>query len=104
MKINFTVRFKNPVFWFSIILAILSPVLTYFGMEAKDLTTWKAVADLFMQTIQNPYLLVLIGVGIYNTTIDPTTSGISDSSRALTYTKPAPNANKTQEMEKTEND
>lgn len=91
MKINWKVRFSNPTYWINIALAIITPILAYFGIEAKDLNTWGAVYDTIIRTIANPYLLVLIAIGIYNATVDPTTSGISDSARALTYIKPAPN-------------
>lgn len=88
MKINWQVRFKNPQFVGQLLISIFVPVLTYFGLEAKDLTTWKSVVDLFMNAISNPYVLIMIVVSVFNAVNDPTTVGLTDSARALTYTEP----------------
>ncbi len=85
---NIKVRFKNPVFWASVILSVLTPILAYMGLELKDLTTWQMLGEILMQAISNPYVIMLVVVNIYNTLIDPTTTGITDSYRALTYTEP----------------
>ena len=37
--INWKIRFKNPVFYMQLILAVLTPVLAYMGLTVKDLTT-----------------------------------------------------------------
>lgn len=88
MKINWTVRFKNPQWWAQIALAVILPVLGYYGMTGADITTWGAVWDTFLRAISNPYVLVLAIVSAYNAVIDPTTAGIGDSTQALTYTVP----------------
>ncbi|MGX6993931.1 phage holin [Vagococcus penaei] len=88
-NINWKVRFSNPQFWIQVAVSILVPILTYFGIEAKDLTEWHIVGDLFVKAISNPYVLVMILVSLYNAVIDPTTKGVKDSSKALTYTKPS---------------
>lgn len=88
MKINWKVRFKNPVFIGQLILSIFTPILAYAGLTASDLTTWKAVGDLIIGAISNPYVIGLVGVSVWNALNDPTTSGISDSVNALSYTKP----------------
>lgn len=88
MKINWKVRFKNPQFVAQVLISVFVPVLTYFGLEAKDLTTWKAVIDLFINAISNPYVLLMIVVSVFNAVNDPTTVGLTDSNRALTYTEP----------------
>ena len=89
MKINWKVRAKNPAFWGSIALSVIGPILTYFGLAWDDMTTWAAIGDLFVRAIQNPVVVVAVAFNVYNTIIDPTTSGIGDSKRALTYDKPA---------------
>lgn len=89
MKINWKVRFKNPAFWVQIAVSVLAPILSYFGLKWSDLTTWAAVGDVLWQAIQNPVVVVAVLVGIYNTCIDPTTQGLSDSVRALGYNTPA---------------
>ncbi len=43
MKINWKVRLKNPYFYVALVLAIVAPVGTYFGVNAEDLTTWPAI-------------------------------------------------------------
>ena len=86
--INWKIRFKNPVFYMQLILAVLTPVLAYMGLTVKDLTTWAAVGNVLLQAVSNPYVLALVLVSVWNAVNDPTTSGISDSTNALTYDKP----------------
>ena len=86
--INWKIRFKNPVFYMQLILAVLTPVLAYMGLTVKDLTTWAAVGNVLLQAVSNPYVLALVLVSVWNAVNDPTTSGISDSANALTYDKP----------------
>ena len=88
MKINLKVRFKNPVFIAQLILAILTPILAYAGLTFQDLTSWDALGKLLLGAISNPYVLGLIAVSVWNALNDPTTAGVKDSTRALTYTRP----------------
>ncbi len=88
MKINWKVRIKNPWFWGEIGLAILVPILGYFGITAADLTSWKVVGEVLFEAVKNPYVLSLVVVSCFNAIIDPTTKGVSDSKQALTYTMP----------------
>lgn len=88
MKLNLKVRFKNPVFITQLVLAIFTPILAYAGLTAQDLTTWKALGDLMFSAIRNPYVLCLVAISIWNALNDPTTSGVSDSARALSYQTP----------------
>lgn len=87
-QINWKVRLKNAQFWISLALAILAPLFAYYGITGADLTTWSAVWNLIVKAVSNPYVLVTIGVSVYNAVIDPTTKGISDSKQALTYKAP----------------
>lgn len=86
---NLKVRVKNPVFWIQIGLAILAPILTYFGLTEADLTSWKIVGDTLLQAVSNPYVCGMVAVSVWNALNDPTTAGVKDSERALTYDKPA---------------
>ena len=86
--INWKLRFKNPMFVVQLVLSIVIPIVGYFGMEVKDLTSWSIVGDLFLQAISNPYVLSLIVVSVYNAVLDPTTKGVKDSDRALNRVKP----------------
>ena len=85
---NWKVRFKNPLFIAQMVLAVLTPILAYAGLTVKDLTTWKALGDLLIGALSNPYVLGLVVVSLFNAVTDPTTSGVKDSKQALTYTKP----------------
>ena len=88
MKINWLVRFKNPYFWIQIGIAILMPILAYLGLSVEDLTTWGKVGQVLLEAISNPYVLGLVVVSVFNAIQDPTTKGLSDSDRAMTYTEP----------------
>jgi len=86
--INYKVRFRNPVFIAQLILAVLTPILAYAGLTMQDLTTWKALGDLLLGAVKNPYVLSLVVVSVFNAVTDPTTAGVKDSERALTYDFP----------------
>ena len=88
MKINWKVRFKNPVFLFQLILTAFAPVLAYTGLSWEGLTTWQSVGDLIIQSYSNPFLLGLVIIALYNQLTDPTTRGHLDSSQVMKYDKP----------------
>ena len=88
MKINWKVRFKNPVFWWSVVVAIIAPILTALGIEWQSVTSWARLWEIIREAVNNPVIVVAIAVSLYNTLVDPTTKGVSDSERALTYSKP----------------
>ena len=88
MKINLKVRFKNPMFYAQIILSVLTPILTYLGLTATDLSTWSILGEVLLKAISNPYVLSLVALNVYNTLVDPTTKGFGDSEQALTYDTP----------------
>lgn len=88
MKLNWKVRFNNPIFIAQIILAVLTPLLAYVGLSFEDLTTWGTLWDLIVQAYSNPYLLGLIVISVFNTVTDPTVRGLGDSKLALHYSKP----------------
>lgn len=88
MKINWRVRAKNPVFWCQILLAVLTPVLAYAGLTAEDLVSWSVLGGLLLEAVKNPYVLGLVVVSVWNAVNDPTTAGLSDSSRAMGYERP----------------
>lgn len=88
--INWKIRFNkdNLMFWFRFIGALLIPILAYMGLNFNDFTTWVIVWTVFLQFISNPFLVLITVVNALNMSIDPTTKGISDSKRAMTYTEP----------------
>ena len=89
-KMNWKVRFnrENIMFISQVIISVIVPILTYFGLQASDLTTWTKVGDTFISAISNPYVVVMALVSLFNAITDPTTKGISDSEKALTYESP----------------
>ena len=89
-KINWKVRFnkQNVLFIAQVIISVVVPILTYFGLQASDLTTWAKVWETFVAAISNPYVVCMAIVSLFNAITDPTTKGIKDSQNAMTYTQP----------------
>ena len=87
-NINWKIRFKNPMFYFQIVVAFILPILSYYGLTAQDITTWSGLLDILKGAFSNPYVWSLIAISVYNAVIDPTSTGITDSAKALTYTEP----------------
>lgn len=83
MKINWSVRIKNKLFWVAIIPAVLfliQAVAAVFGF-ALD---FSELGNKLLVVVEAIFaVLVLLGV-----VTDHTTEGISDSEQALTYTTP----------------
>lgn len=88
MNINWKVRLKNASFWVSVVIALITPVLAYFGLTAQDMTSWDAIWDVVVQAVKNPYVLLMAAVSVYNAVVDPTSTGVTDSARALNYEYP----------------
>ena len=86
--INWTVRFKNPLFWVQVLLAILMPILAYMGLTVEDLTSWAILGNALLEAVKNPYVLGLVVVSVWNAVNDPTTAGMKDSELAKTYIRP----------------
>ena len=84
MKINIPVRFKNPWFW----VGLCGTVLTAMGVSPEMFTSWGAVWEAVVNMVSNPYMLVSVVLAVLGVFVDPTTSGISDSKRALSYKSP----------------
>ena len=83
MGINWKVRIKNKAFWLALIPAlalIAQTVAAVFGYNI-DLTTLVGK----IQAVINAVFALLVILGIV---VDPTTSGVGDSERAMTYTEP----------------
>ena len=87
-QINWKVRVKNPAWWVQIVIAAAVAVLSYSGISAEDLTTWGSVWNLIVSAFSNPYVVLLMVISIINITIDPTSSGVSDSAKAMNCSSP----------------
>lgn len=83
MNINWRVRFKNPNFWLSFFPALFLLVQVCAAPFGYD---WDfAVLNQQMAAIVNAVFGLLAVLGVVT---DPTTAGVSDSARAMTYTTP----------------
>lgn len=81
--INWKVRIQNKAFWLSAIPAVLLLIQTVaavfgFSLDLGDIGN-KLIA------VVNAAFGVLVVLGVVT---DPTTAGISDSTRAMSYKKP----------------
>ena len=87
-RINWKVRIKNPVFWVQAAIALVLPILTYFGLTWEDMTSWAASGNLLLQAVKNPVVIAAVLASVWNAVNDPTTAGLKDSQRAMAYEKP----------------
>ena len=81
MNINWKLRFQNKVTLSAILLGVVALAYQILGMLgiAPEITQ-NEIGQVITMVID---LLVMLGV-----VVDPTTKGVSDSSRALSYTTP----------------
>ncbi len=86
-KINWKIRFQNPLFVAMFVSSIVLPIITYCGMSPEEITSWAVLFDILFEAAQNPYLLVLILYNVYTTVVDPTTKGLWDSQLVIDKTK-----------------
>ena len=81
MKINWKVRFKNKVFLTAFISLIVGFVYSMLGLF-----------DIFPAITKNSILQiveqVLTFLGLIGVIVDPTTAGLGDSDRAMSYEEP----------------
>lgn len=83
MNINWKVRIKNKNFWLTLIPAVLllaQVVMAVFGVTIDIGDIGNKLID-----VVNTAFSVLAILGVVT---DPTTKGMSDSERALTYNEP----------------
>ena len=81
--INWKVRIKNKYFWLSLIPALL--MLVQVVLNVFNISYDFGVLTEELKAVINVVFVVLAIIGVVN---DPTTSGISDSERAMSYDKP----------------
>ena len=81
--INWKVRVKNKTFWLSLIPAALLLAQVVAAVFGLNLDLGELGNRLL--AVVNALFAVLAILGVVN---DPTTAGVSDSARALTYDKP----------------
>lgn len=80
MKINWTVRLKNPVFWLTVIPAVVALIYTILGV-------FEVVPTISEDTLLNALTAIVSALTTIGVLVDPTTKGVGDSERALNYTQ-----------------
>ena len=81
--INWKVRFLNKTFWITLVPALALLLQTFLAVFNVRLELGETIDKLLV--FINALFAVFVIVGVVN---DPTTSRISDSSRAMTYDRP----------------
>lgn len=81
MNINWIVRFKNKAWLLSFVAVVVAFIYNILGMF--DVVP-SVSQDMTIQAI-TAIVNVLVALGVI---IDPTTAGVSDSEKALTYDEP----------------
>lgn len=81
--INWRVRVANKTFWLALIPAVL--VLVQVVLDLCGVTWSPELLNDKLINLINALFVVLSILGVVN---DPTTKGLSDSARALSYTEP----------------
>lgn len=82
MKINFKVRFKNPVFWLTVIPAVVTFIYSILG-------AFGVVPSLSQDVVVNIVTAIITALTTLGVLVDPTTKGVSDSERAMGYDEPS---------------
>ena len=90
MNINWKVRIKNPVFWTTVIPAVVTCVYAILG-------AFGIVPALTENMVLNIMTVVITALSALGALVDPPTAGLSDSHMAMTYK--APRADDTDEEE-----
>lgn len=81
MKINWKVRFKNKT-WLSMFISLIV------GFVFNILKMFDIVPAVTENLIMNIAGQVLTFLGMIGVLVDPTTAGINDSNRAMSYDEP----------------
>lgn len=82
-KINWKVRVLNKTFWLTLVPALALLLQTFLAVFNVSLELGETIDKLLV--FINALFAVLMIVGIVN---DPTTAGLTDSTRALDYHEP----------------
>ena len=83
MQFNWKVRIRNKLFWLALIPAVLILVETVCRLFGVAVETGDLKEQLL--NLVNAVFAVLAVLGIV---VDPTTEGLSDSDRAMSYEEP----------------
>ena len=81
MKINWKVRFKNKT-WLTMFISLIV------GFVFNILKMFDIVPAITENTIMTAVSQVLTFLGLLGVIVDPTTAGLEDSNRAMSYVEP----------------
>lgn len=81
MKINWKVRFKNPT-WLTMFISLIV------GFVFNVLKMFEIFPSITENQIMEVVSQVLTFLGLIGVLVDPTTTGIGDSARAMQYVEP----------------
>ena len=83
-KINWKVRVLNKTFWLTLVPALALLLQTFLAVFGVKLELGETIDKLLV--FINALFAVFVIVGVVN---DPTTAGLTDSTRALEYHEPS---------------
>ncbi len=81
MKINWKVRVKQPAFWIATIPVMITFVYSVLAFAGFTPSITEDIA-------QNLFIAFAALLAQFGIIVDPTTKGVNDSDRAMTYDKP----------------
>lgn len=81
MKINWKVRLKNPAFWVTVIPALITVIYAVLAL-------FDVVPNVAEETLVSGFMAVMSVLSTLGIVVDPTTKGVSDSDRAMSYDEP----------------
>ena len=81
MKINWKVRVKEPAFWIATIPVMITFAYSVFAFAGFT-------PSITQDTVQNLFIALVALLAQFGIIVDPTTKGVNDSDRAMTYDKP----------------
>lgn len=84
LKMNIPVRMQNVWFW----IGLIGTILAAMNVSPEMFTSWELVIQEIAALFSNPFRLGCVFVAVLGVFVDPTTSGIGDSTRALSYKIP----------------
>ena len=72
IKISQNQKFKNPIFWLSLIAIMFASA----GVEFSTLTSWQLLGESFLSILANPVSVVSVIVAVVGVFNDNSTKGI----------------------------
>lgn len=72
IKISQNQKFKNPIFWLSLIAIMFASA----GVEFSTLTSWQLLGESFLSILANPVSVVSVIVAVIGVFNDNSTKGI----------------------------